>query len=529
MRGELPVYENQYNRILNQDVSTGYQFEILEFIVAPTRNFGYEDMVNRAFYANITNQSINSIVEEVLRRGQVNEVSSTTNNILQVGANPISVATISGGWRERRYTFRMSIRCTPIKTSLYDSRNSRYDLILTGYSDPSTDFVINRGGVAVPDMNLTFHINTMKRVAVSGHDGATVSGVISNGVSTPSAFTNNNAITTSISPGDIVDSLTATEQARVYNGKAITHGSNPHNTTLGFFKNHFIGKGYVNEMINSLVDGVNTTFNTSIALANTFKGGMSGSIFSRAGTLMVNTDIESDPFIMVLTEYSARQLGTTGDPIFNLSTLQMIDPTFNSDRVEYHTGDEYNRFASDGIVSTNNTQSLYGASVMHAIATELHNIIMSLMSTKFLSVLELHMGNNYVFDGIGGHFEPWCMIPSSPDGTLRAAFAYQAVHVAPEIAAKQLYGTVTGYFKSVIDPLLSAGGIRKYTATVMADNVNDTTIVLNFEDEGDVVYRFPTFADMNYSPLVADQDTKDKMVTNMGTLASTLIDTLQHG
>ena len=527
MKGEYKVYESQYSTILNRKVNSNYKFDIVEFAIVPTRQYGYTDMVNRAFYANITNDATNSILNEVIRRGEVNENSSTTNNIIGVGARPISLAYINGGWRDKRYTFRLAVRCTPLTSTLYNSRNTSYELILTGYSDPSSDFAIdNGGGSYTVDTNLTFHINNMRRLGLSGGDGTTITSVVSSGVSTPSAFTQNDTINTSLAPGEIVDSLKAKDIAMMYNGTAISNGSNPHNTTLSFSKNHFIGKGYLNDMVNSIISGVNTTFETAPALADTFGSHINGSIYGRAGTLMANQDIASDPFVMALSEYAGNIFGTYGDPIFTLAILSQLDPTFSTNRITYYTGDEHIRFASDNIITASQTESLTGANIMHAVATELHNTIMSLMATKFLSNIELHMGNTYVFNGIGGQFEPWLEIPSTLDGRLRAGFSYSAATVPDELAFRHLYGAVRGYFTTVIDPLLSAGGTRKYTAIVMADNVNDTTIVLNFEDQGDVVYRFPTFADMAFSPLVADGNTKEQMVTNMGSLATTLIDNL---
>ena len=85
---------------------------------------------------------------------------------------------------------------------------------------------------------------------------------------------------------------------------------------------------------------------------------------------------------------------------------------------------------------------------------------------------------------------------------------------------------IDAYVKYCLDPLLSANGERKYECLISSDVQRDTTIMISLDGEPPVIYRFPTFADMTFTPMMSNHDVKDGMVANVSALTNRITNEL---
>ena len=77
--------------------------------------------------------------------------------------------------------------------------------------------------------------------------------------------------------------------------------------------------------------------------------------------------------------------------------------------------------------------------------------------------------------------------------------------------------------------MLSESGQLEYDIIIAADVALDTSISISIGGREPILYRFPTFSDMSFTPMVGTYEIKDHLVTNLGVLVneitSNVIDT----
>lgn len=512
-------YQSPYSNTLNRPRSrSSYSFKIDKLVIAPTQPYGYVDMVNRPFQARITEHTINHVLDDVIRYGSLQNTSHSTDDIVHIGAAPLSIAGITGGWREKRYTFQLTVRCEPRQDLTQNSNAPVYDLILTGYSDPSSDFAIEQGGGSyVIDTNLRFYINGMRRVTISTSRNI-ITSTESIGITSPESYTKNNIIDTSMRPVDIVSDINTRNLAEENRGIVRGSSSSPSITALSFSRNHSIGKEYINDIVNAVTGGCNSTFNSHIALTSAF-GGQNSSIYSSASYLLEDNTYNTDPFILALMEDNMR-FGQYG-PEFNIETLCQVDPSFTPDRIDYVKLHQGGRFEGDVAFTAQDTQDLVSADRMHALATEVHQVITTLLYNRFLSHIKISLWNIANFDGLAMRFEPkWEVLKD------QLTYAYNPNDNDSGRSIAVFKQAIDAYVKYCLDPLLSANGERKYECLISSDVQRDTTIMISLDGEPPVIYRFPTFADMTFTPMMSNHDVKDGMVANVSALTNRITNEL---
>ena len=108
-------------------------------------------------------------------------------------------------------------------------------------------------------------------------------------------------------------------------------------------------------------------------------------------------------------------------------------------------------------------------------------------------------------------------MPTDNPGAI--SFGYGA-NLSDPAVFNRLNMAIDNFVKTSIDPKLSDHGFTQYDILLKADMAGDTTIVASFDSEPPVIYRFATFADMAFTPMIANKDTKDAMSANMAALAN---------
>lgn len=510
------MYSNYLDNSMDMSRST-YSFEVLNLTIGGTRPYGYQDMVHRSFVSNIKQGDLNNVLNEVLRKGKLTNNSNVSNNLVNISAAPLGVSTISGGWHEQRYFFKLEVRCRPREDIMLSNSSTTYDLVLTGYSEPSRDFIhLNALGSYTYDENLIFTINSIQRIGVN-ETSKVVLGIDNVGVTNPNNYTNNDN-DVCVRPLDIVSNIN-NKNNDIYNGvNTVMIDLTTNNTPVSFDRGQMVGRDYVKDLVNSTVEGLANGYGVRQGL-NSLYNDKYNSAYVEATTILENkSNINyNDVFLIALNRIN----GYNGH-MFTIRDLKHLDKHLDN-KITYIDVNEQQRFQSDGMMLTNDTANLTSANVENARVSELHNALVSLMTSQFLSHLELSIWNTGVRNETGMLvLKPLWNIPDGPNSI---AWSYN-LNTNQEQLRSLLSNQINYMVNYVIDPLLSTSGNLQYHVVISADMAADTTIALSIENQSPIIYRFATFADMCFNPMVGNKLTKDNLVGNLSTVSDTVIDTL---
>lgn len=510
------MYSNFIDNSTNMNRGT-HTFEVTKLTIGGTRPNGYQDMVQRAFLSNVKHDDLNHVVDEVLRNGKLTNSSTTASNMVTVSSTPLGLSAIRGGWKEYRYFFKLEVRCRPRDDIFVSGASTTYDLVLTGYSEPSSDFIkTDVLGNFTYDPNLLFTINNIQRVGLNEHTKNIV-GIDNIGVTDPLAY-RDNSNDICIRPLDVISSI-SNKYSDNFNGiQTMRIDVTTDNMPVSFDRTHMVGKNYVTDLVNSTVegvannDGVRQAFNTLYDTKHTAAYAEATSILENKSNITYD-----DVFLTALSRIN----GTNGN-VFSIRDLHTIDPNIDK-KIMFIDVKETNRFQSDQMLSTAYTESLTGASVINGKVTELHNALVSLLTSQFLSHLEINIFNQPQMGPTGALvLKPIWNIPPGPSSV---AWTYNINNNQQQLMAL-LKNKIDGMVNMIIDPLLSSNGNVEYSVVISADMTSDTTILISFNGQQPIPYRFPTFADMCFNPMVGNTEARNNLVGNLGMVSDTVIDNI---
>lgn len=499
-------YSPYGNHAYNPMGNSVYNFIIKEFKVYPTRPTGYRDMVVRGFTSFVDNNTRENIIKTVEQRGQV---PTNLAGIVSLGTAPISVAKISGGWMDQRVGFRMIVNCVPKPTN---TTLPEYDLVITGYSDPTSSFIqTDYTGKMHPDMDLRFFINGIEKISISRKLNS-ITGMHHLGITNPYNFTMTES-NVAMRPEDIMSDINSRTIASEYNGGVIGCGITANNDPIAVNKLQLIGGTYASDIVNSVVQGATSSSTSRMALQNLYASGMSQNL-TEATHFLHNDTVDTDLFLQALKNVSPFNI--EDGYVFSINSLSRLDNTFGTHKVDYINIVDAPRTQGEAMLMTADTEWLSGGSVEQAKVAELHNAIIALFTQNFLYHLEIQLFNAPVDTPMGRRLEcQW----RSLDKPGAVAAGYNGMVVDPRVS-QRINTAINYYLTKIVDPKLSDNGNTQYDAIISADLAGDTTIAISFDGRPHTIYRFATFADMAFSPMVADMHTKDSMVTNMSAIAT---------
>lgn len=520
MEYNIPYEPSPYGAMVNRGLKLSNvhaNFTIQQLIVAPARSYGYQQQVIRSFTTNLNVGDIDRIVEDISRNnGTLTNVNQSTNNVMKMGALPIGNATIDNGWNAPRYTFKMIVRCQPTETTVYGSTSDIYDLIVTGYSDASGEFIVRDiTGSTYPNENLVFNINSIQKISINANAN-TITNIQNVGVGSVNSF-QNDSCNVCVRPSDITSGITGSLVDKDFGGSVYSVNTRASQEPMAFERKDAIGKQYVNKILNAVVNGVADANSSYNAYNNLFNSGADQAIIEATSRLR-NNILSTDLFIQALQEVNLNPLKES----FTIKQLKSIDRTFTSDRIVYANVIEDNRFATDGILNSQYTEHMLGANRETTLVTELHNMLTNLMTEKFVVSMVIRLSNNYkpLESGFGMALQPEYFVDGN---SVRWSYAVaQNDPNAPMLLSRALDNAV----KILIDPLLSSNGNTKYDVVANIDLTTDTSISISLDGKEPILYRFPTFGDTCFTPMVGSDDTKTNLVSSLGLLVNEITDNI---
>ena len=520
MEYNIPYEPSPYGAMVNRGLKLSNvhaNFTIQQLIVAPARSYGYQQQVIRSFTTNLNVGDIDRIVEDISRNnGTLTNVNQSTNNVMKMGALPVGNANIDSGWAAPRYTFKMIVRCQPTETTVYGSTSDIYDLIVTGYSDASGEFIVRDiTGSTYPNENLVFNINSIQKISINANAN-TITNIQNVGVGSVNSF-QNDSCNVCVRPSDITSGITGSLVDKDFGGSVYSVNTRASQEPMAFERKDAIGKQYVNKILNAVVNGVADANSSYNAYNNLFNSGADQAIIEATSRLR-NNILSTDLFIQALQEVNLNPLKES----FTIKQLKSIDRTFTSDRIVYANVIEDNRFTTDGILNSQYTEHMLGANRETTLVTELHNMLTNLMTEKFVVSMVIRLSNNYkpLESGFGMALQPEYFVDGN---SVRWSYAVaQNDPNAPMLLSRALDNAV----KILIDPLLSSNGNTKYDVVANIDLTTDTSISISLDGKEPILYRFPTFGDTCFTPMVGSDDTKTNLVSSLGLLVNEITDNI---
>lgn len=520
MEYNIPYEPSPYGAMVNRGLKLSNvhaNFTIQQLIVAPARSYGYQQQVIRSFTTNLNVGDIDRIVEDISRNnGTLTNVNQSTNNVMKMGALPVGNANIDSGWNAPRYTFKMIVRCQPTETTVYGSTSDIYDLIVTGYSDASGEFIVRDiTGSTYPNENLVFNINSIQKISINANAN-TITNIQNVGVGSVNSF-QNDSCNVCVRPSDITSGITGSLVDKDFGGSVYTVNTRASQEPMAFERKDAIGKQYVNKILNAVVNGVADANSSYNPYNNLFNSGADQAIIEATSRLR-NNILSTDLFIQALQEVNLNPLKES----FTIKQLKSIDRTFTSDRIVYANVIEDNRFSTDGILNSQYTEHMLGANRETTLVTELHNMLTNLMTEKFVVSMVIRLSNNYkpLESGFGMALQPEYFVDGN---SVRWSYAVaQNDPNAPMLLSRALDNAV----KILIDPLLSSNGNTRYDVVANIDLTTDTSISISLDGKEPILYRFPTFGDTCFTPMVGSDDTKTNLVSSLGLLVNEITDNI---
>lgn len=474
----MNIVTNDLKAVPYADVVSG-NLSIRNFIMVITRD-DYQTPYQRSFTVNANVGNLNKFESILNTNGVNNEISKMTlaNHAPEiVGLTPVPTgqAEIPNGWNTKRARFILEVQ------------KELNGLIQTSYIQGYTDYFDSASGNIDP--NISFFINSITVVAKSYDVGSgrwivyprKTFNVISDsyGGSRYTEIATSDTNPTMIRPLDIMQNIyTNNIMQDPYLKVVNTYGSIASNPYASY-RNNNDPMSYFTKTLNGYIDAKSTA-SISVDPESILRAGTSSSY------VIEDTPANND-FVRALYSLTGEVCPT----VFNLNQLVMIDPGVNNvNRIIDRTRDYIPSI--NYALNTDITESTLNPTVEVMKATIIANSLNSMLIDNMLSRISVSFGNT---------------AGPQPIAVVTDVNSFiEGVDLWSECSK------ITNSIKSVLMPVVSDSGNTIIEAFVESDVLGDTTVGVSVNSGPVIVFRFPTFADSLYCPVVTNQQQKNSIV-----------------
>lgn len=452
---------------------------IKKMLLIPTKE-RYQDVYNRSFTLggnHATMAKLSNVLEQV-GVGQntvVSEahLSKTIPEVISISPAALGVAKIPNGWGTQRLRFMLEVECIQDVTwSVYLQGYSEYhDPTLTGNIDPNMKFYINSITVVLRQYD------PISRTYI-GRPQSTFNVITDHFNNVTFSEVDDTRAMALLRPSDVVQNLNilemygAEQKPNIINASSRISSNNVH--TSSRINNNPIH--HFANTINSIIDAKNLA-NSTHNMADVYRLAQQNTVESK---------ILNIPFIYALHLMTGKP--TPSD--FSLNNLLSIDVTVQN---RITLVDHVN----DMVIPTHNTMldSAYTESTLQATAESVKavntaQVISSILTECMLATLDVSITN---ISGI-----PVIAVTNAStfiDG------------IDPLVYVNKARTKI----EHVLIPKLTDNGYTLIDIYISANILGDTNISISLNRLSHVLFRFPTFADSLYIPVIADNITKDSL------------------
>lgn len=488
----------------NNEVNLNYSFHIESFKLISGRKDGYNNMYVRPFVSNITTRDIENMVDRYNNTGLLDH--SNKHNMLGISSGINARAGIVGGWDAIRYIFELKIQCLSARSG------TRTKLEIMGYTEPTNQIKIGDSF----DVNLTYVVNSCKKVNYD-IEGNIIS-ITDLGVVDHNQVDNN--INASLRPSDVINGIELRNIASSLSGTSTYANNGIDRTNVTFNRDYNSSNSYITAMFDKLAEGKNDPDLKSIMVSDKYTT-KTNNILKGASKRLDQTSISMEPFFQILNS----NFKSPGYNKFNLLMLREIIPTFSTRQIlvaevdDVSAIDKYNNVASYLNAGRMYMGDMASADIFTPIAYDIHNNTHSFMKSNFLGSIDFMVNN------LPGPEDAPMMRPS-------AKYRVNNMNLNSTIKPEQqpyIGSCVNSGMKKlsgIIDTLINKGNSYsdslRYELHVKA-SILETNIALVINGEQDKrIYRFPSFADMNYSPMLGNVMDMEKLIADFSLMTTAI-------
>jgi len=454
---------------------------IKSLTLVPTQE-AYKDPYLRSYNLNVTHDDLNALENIFERNGVqqnnlVNETAFANDvpNIMGISGNVLGAAKIANGWGIQRLRYVM-ITETPMGSGMLESYIQGY----TEYHDPSISGAI--------DPRMKFYINSVTNVMrVIDHTTnapivmpQSTFNVIADhlGNAEYQDVTEPHMGLQLIRPSDIINGI---QNMDMYGGQT--------DTLLNNNAGNYAGNTAVSDRANSdPLKHFTTTVNSYIKSMNTTTLSHNPSdVVRNASNFTGNTNILTTPIIAAL--YNITGLPTPTE--FTLDTLSKVTPDIGA-RTYMPEQNYTTPYTDASILNTNDTEEMWKNTIESTMAVNIVQSVSGMLIDNLLSGIDFSVTN------MGGQ----------PLTTVTNAFSFiDGIDLIPYV------NKVETRINHILFPEISKNGGYLLNIFVHSDLLGDSSVSISVNNAPPTVFRFPTFADSLYSPVISDADNKG-MMTN---------------
>lgn len=462
--------------------------ELVRLLLVETRQ--YNDVVSRTFNIRADNgdmQQIEAITNSGATRGnKLTEsfIAGQVPNIIGLSAVG-DIAKIPYGWQQSRLRFLMEVR-TPTVTG----ERLTY---LQGYSD-----YFDRSYTGQLDPRIMLHFNsitefTVLQDPVNGHPVYRLVNsynLFDTELERGSNFMDINPNKT-IRPIDVVAGINMLN-AYAQDGDLITYDTTGTTSNMATSRRgNSNATKYFTTTINSFIDAY--AGRASLSYEN-------GDEISNAASQVAEPTLMSNPFLKEINLLTGQFKPTS----ISIAVLDKMFPGVLSNphttQLVLRDQDPINLSRDYSVLDSDTTNVLTGSDFETIKAQELASAMMDMAVSNFITDLVISFTNRTMGEPIVVIQEMQTFTPSINDVKFCESLEY--------------------FVRSVIIPKLSYGGTMEVDVNLRLSLTGDTTIFIGYNGQPQTLFRFPTFADSLFTPVVCDKMVKDAVVEDFSNVLS---------
>ena len=460
------------------------KLKIKNFIMIETHT-DYKDIYSRSININADNNAINGL-KELMVSGQGNgditsmEVANHLNGAASISSIPSYRAEIPNGWKTRRIRYMLAMSKFDGYTediSYIQGYTEFSDPSISGYVDPNMAFYIN----SITSVIKTYDHNTGRYFVRPKRSFNVVSdmcgGYRYEEVESPDSLK-------LIRPVDVMNKIhvmsIAGEEFSIQDST-----SSLNNATISARSNSD-PSNYLAKTLNGFLEAKSSISNT-VDMGSLYRNTLSSS-FIREGKLL------DDIFIRELYNITSIINPTS----FTLNLLAAIDPDVNSKGVFINRASVYDHH-TDGVLGT-----ISDTAETHDVTPE---------TVKSATIL--HSINSMLIDNMITKLSVAFTNETGPVPTITITNINSFIE---DIDLISLENKVRQHIRSVLMPTITDNNYTAISAIVETDLLGDTNISISINHGPSVVYRYPAFADVLYSPVVSTTANSQMLVEDIANL-----------
>jgi len=455
----------------------------------------YKDMWLRPYEMNVNHEDT-SRVEDIVARSlnmggggvRTNNIQGLMNNEMPNILTPSSMvsgrADIIHGWDEKRFKFVLIV----------EIKQPRATNSIINYIQGYTEFL----GISQSDHideNMRFFTNSVIKLSrtVDSHTGQIITTPLSSFNVVNDETKQSNSAYDSLKlarPADIAMNVASVKD--LDNGDDIISMSNVGSVNGSELvnKNSLLPNDHVASTIKNAIDS---------KMANGAIGNDGDVVDSMVGNMMTPSLYHIDFFKSILNIK-----GQGND--FTISDLKLLEPDI-AHIIEPIMGSGINNFNIPNELLTEDTADTYDSSLESRVSLIVHEAVSIILNESVLNNIVFEVDNN---NGM-------------PDGQILDAGSYVDGLNIPVFANKFLSLFIQRAWNTI-----SNGNHTMVSVLVMGMVESDTTVIITLDGRAPVTYRYPTFADSKFLPIIMDNSKLDLISEDYNQLIDATLGVVNH-